>query len=103
MGFWKVYIYVITAVDAREQNARGQNPGKLTFEGLSVELKSLVASVVTTRGLNERIGLCCLEFAQTMDSAPFTVGTHGMHIIRRATAVPQSKGLTKWVADVFSR
>jgi hypothetical protein len=35
MGFWQVYAYVIVVVDAREPNAREQDAGKVTFEGLS--------------------------------------------------------------------
>lgn len=85
------YLYVIVVVDAREQNA-----GKLTYQGLSSELKSLVASVVSTRGLDARVGLCDLEFTQPMDYVPFTVGTHGLHLHRLAKAVPQSRELTQW-------
>jgi hypothetical protein len=102
VGFWKVYLYAIVVVDAREQNAAEESTGKLTFEGLSADLKSLAASVITTRGLNERIGLCHLEFAQTMACDP-SVGTHGLQIVRRAIATQQGEGLTRWVADVFSK
>jgi hypothetical protein len=97
VGFWRVYLYVITLVDAREQNA-----GKHTYRGLSSELKSLVASVVTTHGLNPRVGLCDLVFTQPMDYAPFTVGGHVHHLHRLARPEPQSEELTKWVAGIFS-
>ena len=40
MGFWQVYADVIVVADAREQNAEAQNTGKLTFQGLSSELRS---------------------------------------------------------------
>jgi len=96
VGFWRVYLYVIAVVDAREQNA-----GKHTYRGLSSELKSLVASVVTTHGLNARVGLCDLEFTQPMDYAPFTVGTHNVHLHRLPTAAPQSEELTRWVTGIF--
>lgn len=102
VGFWKVYLYAITVVDAREQNAPKLNSGKLVFDGLSMQLRSLVASVVSTNGLNPNVGLCGLDFTQTMDEAPFTVGTHGLHLIRGATELPQKEELTKWVTEVFS-
>lgn len=98
VGFWQVYLYVIATVDAREQNAGGRS-----YRGISSELKSLVASVVTAQGLNVRVGLCELEFTQPMDYAPFTVGAHGLRLHRLAKAVPQSDELTKWVAGVFSK
>lgn len=98
VGFWQAYLYIIVTVDAREQNA-----GKLSYRGLSAELKSLVASVINLQGLNARVGLCDLEFTQPMDYAPFTVGTHGLHLHRLATAAPQTEDLTKWVADIFTQ
>ena len=52
IGFWQVYLYVIVVVDAREQNA-----GKNAYAGLSSELRSLVSSVISTRGLDHRVGL----------------------------------------------
>lgn len=97
VGFWQVYLYAIAVVDAREQNA-----GKNTYKGLSSELKSLVVSLVTPKGLDARVGLCDLEFTQPMDYAPFTVGTHGLHLHRLATSAPQTEALTKWVSEVFS-
>jgi hypothetical protein len=92
-----------TVVDAREQNAPKLNSGNLVFDGLSMQLRSLVASVVTTNGLNPNVGLCDLDFTQTMDEAPFTVGTHGLRLIRGATELPQKEQLTKWVTEVFSK
>jgi hypothetical protein len=96
VGFWRVYLYVITVVDAREQY------GKDNCQELSAGLRSLVASVVTTHGLNPQVGLCDLMFTQPEDYAPFTVGgrVHSLH--RLATPQPQSEDLTKWVAGVFS-
>lgn len=97
VGFSRVYLYVITVVDAREQNA-----GKHTYQGLSSELKSLVASVVTTHGLNARVGLCDLEFTQPMDDEPFIVGGRNLHLHRLATVAPQNEELAQWVAGIFS-
>ncbi len=73
MGFWQVYAYVIVVVDARQQNA-----GSNTYAGLSSELKSIVASAISTESLDARVGLATLDFTQTMDHKPFTVGTHGL-------------------------
>lgn len=103
VGFWKVYLYAITVVDAREQNAPKAKSGKLIFDGLSMELRSLVASVITTNGLDPSVGLCDLEFTQTMDDEPFVVGTHGLRLIRHATEQPQLPGFTKWITEVFSK
>jgi hypothetical protein len=102
-GFWKVYLYAITVVDAREQNASKQNSEKLVFDGLSMRLRSLVASVVNTNGLNANVGLCELDFTQTMDCEPFAVGTHGLHLIRRSAEQTQTQEFTKWVSGVFSK
>ncbi len=105
MGFWQVYADVIIVGDAREQNAEVQkNAGKLNFQGLSPELRSLVYSAVSSAIplFDCRIGIGVMEFIQTMDSEPFTVGTHGLHIRRFSQPATQSEQLTKWVADVFS-
>jgi hypothetical protein len=79
MGFWRVYAYAIVVVDAREQNAREQNAGKVTFEGLSSEMRSKVYSAVSfaAQFFDAGVGFGEMDFVQTMDSAPFTVGTHG--------------------------
>jgi hypothetical protein len=97
IGFWKVYLYVIVVVDAREQNA-----GKITYQGLSSQLKSMVASVISLEKLQSRIGFGQLDFTQPMDYAPFTVGTHGLNLHRLASPANQPAELTKWVAGLFS-
>jgi hypothetical protein len=98
IGFWQVYLYVIVVVDAREQNA-----GKITYAGLSSKLKSLVYTTVSTGPLDERVGLAILDFTQPMDYEPFIVGTHGLHLIRRSSAMTQSRELTHWVQGVFAK
>lgn len=103
VGFWKVYLYAITVVDAREQNASKLNSGKLVFDGLSMQLRSLIASVVNTNGLNANVGLCDLDFTQTMDDEPFAIGTHGFHLIRPSTEQPQTQEFTNWVSGEFSK
>lgn len=97
MGFWQVYAYVVVVADTREQNAR-----RNTYDGLSPKLKSIVYSAVSTQHLNERVGLVILDFTQPMDYSPFTVGTHGLHLIRLATATTQHEELTRWVTEIFS-
>ncbi|MGO9085948.1 MAG: hypothetical protein ACLQBK_12030 [Candidatus Sulfotelmatobacter sp.] len=105
MGFWQVYADAIVVVDAREQNAREQNAGKVTFEGLSSEMRGKVESAVSSaiQLFDTRVGFGVMEFIQTMDSAPFTVGTHGLHVRRFAKPTTQSEELTKWVTEVFSK
>jgi hypothetical protein len=102
MGFWQVYADIIVVADAREQNTEAQRNGKLTFQGLSSELRSLLYSAVSSAIplFESRIGIAIMEFIQTMDSEPFTVGTHGLHVRRFCEPAPQSEELTNWVAQV---
>ncbi len=104
MGFWQVYAYAIVVVDAREQNASEQNAGRVTFEGLSSEMRSKVESAVSsaTQLFDARVGFGVMDFVQTMDSAPLTVGTHGLHVRRFSKPTEQSNELTDWVARIFS-
>ena len=97
VGFWKVYLYVITVVDSRQQN-RGQT----SYAGLSNELKQKVASAVSVQYLNERVGLFAVDLTQAMDHPPLTVDAFGGHLRRRAAEAPQSEELTNWVARLFS-
>lgn len=97
VGFSQVYLHIIVVVDSREQN-----DGRVTFRGLSSQLKSLVNSVISLHGLDKRVGLCDLEFTQPMDHPPFSVGTHGLHLRRLATATAQPPELTDWVVRMFS-
>jgi hypothetical protein len=95
MGFWQVYADVIVVADAREQNAEAQSTGKLIFQGLSSELRSLLDSAVSSAIplFDSRIGIGVMEFIQTMDSEPFTAGTHGLHVRRFCEPAPQSEEL----------
>lgn len=98
IGFWKVFLYIITVVDSREQNL-----GQTSYAGLSNELQQKLDSAVTVRGLYERVGLFTINFTQAMDNPPFTIDTSSGHIRRQATAVPQSDELTEWVARQFEQ
>lgn len=105
IGFWQVYACAIVVVDAREQNAEEGKSGKLVFHGLSSELRSRLETAVSsaTQLFDAQVGFGLMEFVQTMDAAPLTVGTHGLHVRRFAKPATQSEALTAWVADVFSR
>lgn len=105
MGFWQVYADIIVVADAREQNADAQRAEKLTFQGLPSELRSLLFSAVSSAIplFDSRVGIGVMEFTQTMDSEPFTVGNHGLHVRRFCEPAPQSEELTKWVAETFSK
>lgn len=98
MGFWQVYADVIVVVDAREQNA-----GKVTYQGLPSKMRSLMSSVISTQLLDERVGLGVLEFTQPIDYPPLTNGSHGLNVRRFSKPAMQTEELTKWVADVFSK
>jgi hypothetical protein len=105
MGFWQVYAIAIVVVDAREQNAKEEKTGRMTFEGLSSEMRSKVEFAVSsaTQLFDARVGFGVMEFVQTMDSAPFTVGTHGLHIRRFSKPAEQSEELTNWVVGIFPK
>jgi hypothetical protein len=105
MGFWQVYAHFIVVADEGEQNADNQSSGKLTFQGLSSKLQGLLYSAVSSAIplFDGRIGIGVMEFIQTMDSEPFTVGTHGLQLRQRCEPASQSEELTKWVGDVFPR
>jgi hypothetical protein len=79
MGFWQVYAYAIVVVDAREQNAEELKTGKLTFQGFSSELRSKLEFSFSsaTQFFDASVGFGVMDFTQTMDSAPFTVGPTG--------------------------
>jgi len=104
MGFWQVYAHIIVVVDAREQNAEVEGTGNLTFQGLSSDLRSLLYNEVSSAisFFDPRVGIGVMEFTQTMDAAPFTVGTHDLHIRRFCEPASQGVELTMWVAQVFS-
>jgi hypothetical protein len=105
MGFWQIYAYAIVVVDAREQNAKRENAGKMIFEGLSSEMRNKVQSAVSSASqlFDERVGFGVMELVQTMDSPPLTAGAQGLHIRRFSNPAVQSEQLTKWVAGIFAK
>jgi hypothetical protein len=97
-GFWKVFLYVVALIDARELNLFGED--RLLFN----EVKGKIASAVsnTVEGLNSRVGVFDFEFVQTTDDRPTIFNQSGGHLRRQATPALQSYELTKWVTGTFA-
>jgi len=104
MGFWKVFLYVITVVDAREQNFDQISRAEITYAGLSNDLKRRINMAVSnsTTSLHLRVGLAEIDLTQASDNSPFTIDSSGATLHRRATEVPQSEELTSWISGIFS-
>jgi hypothetical protein len=105
MGFWKVFLYVITVVDSREQNLDRISRGEMVYAGLSNDLKYKINQAVSNSvtGLNPRVGLAEIDLTQASDNSPFTIDSSGATLHRRATEIPQSEELTSWISGIFSR
>lgn len=105
MGFWKVFLYVITVVDSREQNLDQISRGEMVYAGLSNDLKYKINQAVSNSvtGLNPRVGLAEIDLTQASDNSPFTIDSSGATLHRRATEIPQSEELTSWISGIFSR
>lgn len=97
LRFWQVYLYVIVVVDSRLQNA-----GKLTYDGLSLEMAQDLEEAISPFGLDERVGMIHLDYEQPMDCEPLTCGAGGARVIRLARAAAQRNEVTAWVAAQFS-
>ncbi len=95
IGFLQVYLYVFVVVDGREQNA-----GRISYDGLSPELRSLIGQVISPSGLDQRAGLIHYEFVQPMDDEPLGIGTYGGHLVRLAESMAQPPEVTTWVAQL---
>jgi hypothetical protein len=102
VGFHLVYSFVFVAIDTREQNV-GEVGQKITFVGLSNELKQFVHNTVTLQGLNPRIGLYRTEYVQSMDDEPLSTGSFYGFLARNAEPVHQADNLTEWVSQVMLR
>jgi hypothetical protein len=92
VGFCQVYLWVLVVVDSRKQNA-----GRVSYAGMSSELRSEVASAITTCGLDPRIGVVQYELVQPMDNAPLTVGAGVLHLVQLAKSTIQPEEVTAWV------
>jgi hypothetical protein len=95
VGFAQVYLYIFVVVDSRHHNA-----GRVTYDGLTPELRSRINAVISLDGLEPRVGLVVHELVQPMDHAPLTVGAGHMTLRRQATAVQQPEGLARWLAQL---
>lgn len=95
IGFWQVYLFVLVVVDSRERNA-----GRLTYEGASRDLETVIASTITVSGLEPAVGVVRHDFIQPMDRAPLGVGAGGSQLVRLATASAQRDEVTKWVSSL---
>jgi hypothetical protein len=95
VGFAQVYLYVFVVVDSRHHNA-----GRVTYAGLTSELRARIDAVISLEGLEPRIGLVVHELVQPMDHPPLTVGAGGMELRRLATAAQQPEALTRWLAQL---
>ena len=98
IGFSLVYLLVFVVVDSRRQNAEAIAVGKTVYEGMTPELDRMVRSMLSTTGLNPRVGLMLVEYVQSMDDTPlFGVGTSGVSLLRSGSPADQDAALTEWV------
>lgn len=95
VGFAQVYLYVLVVVDSRLHNA-----GRVTYDGLTSEIRALIDAAISPNNLDPRIGLVVFEFVQPMDHPPLTVGAGGTELYRLATVTPQPAELTRWIAQL---
>jgi hypothetical protein len=92
VGFHQVYLYVLVVVDSR-----GKNEGRISYEGLSSEQRSIVETTVSLEHLHPHVGLVVCTLVQPMDYPPLTVGGFGGNLKRAATPSGQPRELTEWV------
>ena len=98
IGFWKVYLYIFALIDARALNLLSED--RLHFNEIKHKISLAIGNSITD--LNSSVGVFAVELVQTTDSRPTTFDQAGGHLLRQATAVPQSYELTKWISEVFS-
>ena len=96
LGFSQVYLWVFVLVDTRERNG-----GRFSYEGLGSKLRSHINQVVSTAGLDPRVGLMQFEWVQPMDRPPLALGTYGGHLHRLAEPADQPSDLTHWLAELM--
>lgn len=96
VGFAQVYLYIIVVVDSR-----ANNDGWYTYDGLTADLRAKIEPTISLAHLDSRIGLVRHDFVQPMDHPPLELGTYGGQLIRLAREVPQSAGVTAWIAGLL--
>jgi hypothetical protein len=95
LGFWKVYLYIIAEIDARELDILdGDRPH---FNEIIYKIDSAIG--ISMGNLNRRIGINSFEFVQTTDSDPHTIDHSHGNLRRPGAPVTQSYELTKWVSE----
>jgi hypothetical protein len=94
LGFWKVYLYIIAEIDARELNLLERD--RLHFNEIIYKIDSAIG--MSIGNLNTRIGINSVEFVQATDSDPHTIDHSHGHLRRPGAPLTQSHELTKWVS-----
>ena len=93
LGFAQVYAFVFVVVDSRMQNN-----GEYRFDGLTPQLRDLIAESLHLSGLAGRVGIVHCEFVQPIDHPPLTTGTSSVGLVRMPQVVSQPEPITDWVA-----
>ena len=96
LGFHQAYLYCFVVVDSREQNA-----GRDAFDGLREPLRNSIERTISTKDLNERVGLMHYEFVQPTDGPPLEDGMSGAKLVRLAKPGKQPVEVTAWVASLM--
>jgi hypothetical protein len=94
LGFSLVFLWVFVTVDSRTVNP---NTGGFTYVGLPPDLAREIRDTISTKGLDARVGLVAYEFVQSMDHAPYDMGSFESHLKQQATSVEQSADVTAWI------
>lgn len=98
IGFWKVYLYTFTLIDARELSLLGHD--RVHFNEIKHKISCAIDGSIGS--LHGRVGVFEIDLTQTTDSQPITFDHAGGHLRRPATAAPQSYELTKWIGETFA-
>lgn len=95
LGFAQVYSFVLVVVDSRTQNK-----GEYRFDGLTPQLRDMIAGSLELNGLEKRVGIVHCEFVQPIDHPPLTSGTSSVALKRMPQVVVQPQNLTEWVIEI---
>jgi hypothetical protein len=92
LGSCQVYLYVLVVVDSRTKNR-----GRISYDGLSSEQRSVVEATVSLEQLHAHVGLVVCTLVQPMDYPPLTIGGFSGNLKRPATPGSQPREVTDWV------
>lgn len=98
IGFWKVFLYILSEIDARELNLLSDD--RLHFNQIKAKIDTAIG--LCMGNLNSRIGVTSFEFVQTTDSPPHTMDQSGGYLRRQAPPTAQSHELTNWIGELFT-